>query len=40
MTLDDVVGTHLAFGLTDFLIDVGQRVAQVLAGVVALNLDR
>src|SRR5579862_2915 len=40
MTLDDVVGTHLAFGLFNFFIDVGQGVAQVLAGVVALSLDR
>jgi hypothetical protein len=40
MTLDDVVGTHLVFGAFNFLIDLGQGVAQILARVVALSLIR
>ena len=39
MTLDDVVGTHLVFGAFNFLVDLGQGVAQVLARVVAFSLD-
>jgi hypothetical protein len=40
MTLDDVVGTHLVFGAFNFLVDLGQGVAQVLARVVAFSLIR
>jgi hypothetical protein len=40
MTLDDVVGTHLVFGAFNFVVDLGQRIAEILARVVALSLDR
>ena len=40
MALDDMIGTHPAFGPFNFRIDLGQGVAQVLARVVAFNLDR
>jgi hypothetical protein len=35
----DSLAEHLAFGLSNFLVDIGQGIAQVLAGVVALNLN-
>ena len=40
MALDDVIGTHPAFGASNFRIDLGQGVAQVLARVVAFSLNR
>ena len=40
MALDNVVRTHLVFGAFNFVVDLGQRVAQVLPRIVTLSLDR
>ena len=37
MALDDMVGTHLVFGAFNLVVDLGQRVAQVLPRIVAFK---